>query len=100
MLPLRHCAATVQEDEDGAAGCRGAASPGEGGDDGWWCWPWPWALVRWRRHLNDPAWVGGAQTHLGAASWPAPDGADADPDQLLRIIFGDAAAPVGVVLLL
>jgi hypothetical protein len=102
MLALRHCAATVREDEDGTAGCRGAPLAGEVGDDGWWCcWPWPWELVRWSRHLNDPAWVGGAQTHLGAAPWwPAPDGADADPGQPLRVVFGDAAAPVGVVLLL
>lgn len=68
----------MREDEDGAAGCGGAALAGDGGDDeGWLPWPPPWELVRWSRHLKDPAWVGGAQTHLG-----------------------DAAAPVGVVLLL
>jgi len=56
------------------------------------------AAARWRRHLNDPACVAGAQTHLGAAPWPWPWAEDAD-DQLLRRYFGDAAAaPVGVVL--
>jgi hypothetical protein len=51
MAGLRHCAATVREDEEGAA----LAAVGEEG---------PWGLVRWRRHLNDPGWVAGAQTHL------------------------------------
>lgn len=92
----------MREDEDGAAGCGGAALAGDGGDDeGWLPWPPPWELVRWSRHLKDPAWVGGAQTHLGAGPWPpAPEGADADPGQPLRFVLGDAAAPVGVVLLL
>lgn len=98
MLALRHCAATVREDEDGTAGGGPAAAvSGDGGDDGWL---WPCELLRWSRHLNEPACVAGAQTHLGAAPWPPPDDADADDDQLLRIVFGDAAAPVGVVLLL
>jgi len=95
----RHCAATVREDDGGTAGGGAAevvaAAAGEGGDAGW-----PWELARWRRHLNDPACVAGAQTHLGAAPWPWvwPWAEDAD-DQLLRMCFGDAAAaPVGVVL--
>jgi hypothetical protein len=37
---------------------------------------------------------------LGAAPWPWPWlWADEADDQLLRIVLGDAAAPVGVVLL-
>ena len=73
MLGLRHWVATVPEDEDGEAGCRGTAlaAGGERGEEGrlpWPCpWPWPWELVRWKRHLKDPAWVAGAQTHLEAA---------------------------------
>ena len=72
MLGLRHWVATVPEDEDGEAGCRGTAlaAAGEGGEEGqlpWpWPWPWPWELVRWKRHLKDPAWVAGAQMHLEA----------------------------------
>ena len=100
MLAWRHCAATVREDEDGTAGGGAAAVAGEEGEVGWWPWPWPWELLRWSRHLNEPACVAGAQTHLGAAPWPPPDEADAADDQLLRIFLGDAAAPVGVVLLL
>ena len=104
MLELRHWVVTVPEDEDGEAGCRGTAlaATGEGGEEGRlpWPWPWPWELVRWKRHLKDPAWVAGAQTHLEAGPWPAPDGADADPGHLLRVFLGDAASPVGVVLLL
>jgi len=93
----RHCAATVRE-EDGAAAGGGAAEvvAGEGGDAGW-PWPWPWELLRWRRHLKEPACVAGAQTHLGAAPWPWLWADEAD-DQLLRIVLGDDAAPVGVVL--
>jgi hypothetical protein len=30
----------------------------------------------------------------------APEGADADPGHLLRVVLGEAAEPVGVVLLL
>ena len=70
MLGLRHWVATVPEDEDGEVGCRGTvlATAGEGGEEGRlpWPWPWPWELVRWKRHLKDPAWVAGAQTHLEA----------------------------------
>ncbi|RLN07690.1 hypothetical protein C2845_PM11G06210 [Panicum miliaceum] len=89
-----HWASTVREEaEDGA----GAAPPaaGEVGGDG--CgWPWPWELVRWRRHLKDPACVGGAHTHL--APPPPPEEAD---EKLRRMVRGDAAAaPVGVVLAL
>jgi hypothetical protein len=84
----RPYAATVREDEEDPA-----VVAGDGGDDEW---PWPWELVRWSRHLKDPAWVAGAQTHLGAP-WPWLRPEDAD-DQLLRIVLGDAAAPVGVVL--
>ena len=47
--------------EDVEAGCRGTAlaAAGEGGEEGRlpWPWPWPWELVRWKRHLKDPAWV-------------------------------------------
>ncbi|XBI27537.1 hypothetical protein VPH35_052007 [Triticum aestivum] len=70
----------VPEDEDGEAGCRdnALAATGEGGEEGRLPWPWPWELVPWKRHLKDPAWVAGAQTHLEAGLWPAPDGADAD----------------------
>jgi hypothetical protein len=57
----RPYAATVREDEEDPA-----VVAGDGGDDGW---AWPWELVRWSRHLKDPAWVAGAQTHLGAR-WP------------------------------
>ena len=37
MLGLRHWVATVLEDEDGEAGCRGIAlaAVGEGGEEGW-----------------------------------------------------------------
>lgn len=95
----RHCAATVREDGGGTAGGGAAevvaAAAGEGGDAGW---PWPWEPLRWRRHLNDPACVAGAQTHLGPAPCPWLWAEDAE-DQLLRMCFGDAAAaPVGVVL--
>ena len=36
--------ATVLEDEDGEAGCRGTAlaAAGEGGKEGRLPWPWPW----------------------------------------------------------
>ena len=68
MLGLRHWVATVPEDEDGEAGCHGTAlaAGGEGGEEGRLPspWPWSWELVRWKRHLKDPAWVAGAQTHL------------------------------------
>ncbi|XBH60567.1 hypothetical protein VPH35_115151 [Triticum aestivum] len=93
MLGLRHWIVTVSEDEDSEAGCHGTAlaAAGEGGEEGrlpWpWAWPWPWELVRWKRHLKDPAWVAGAQTHLEAGPWPAPDGADADPGHLLRVFL-------------
>ena len=66
MLGLRHWVAMVPEDEDNEAGCRGTAlaAAGEEGKEGrlpWpWPWPWPWELVRWKRHLKDPAWVAGA----------------------------------------
>ena len=78
MLGLRHWVVTVPEDENDEAGCRGTslAAAGEGGEEGWL--PWPWELVRWKRHLKDPAWVAGAQTHLEAGPWPAPDGVDAN----------------------
>lgn len=90
---LRHCAATVREDEDCTAAAGAAAAVGE--DDGWPC-----ELLRWSRHLKEPACVAGAQTHLGPDPCPPPpDDAEAADDQLLRI-FGDAAAPVGVVPLL
>ncbi|EMS53464.1 hypothetical protein TRIUR3_08145 [Triticum urartu] len=44
MLGLRHWVATVLEDEDGEAGCRGIAlaAAGEGGKEGRLPWPWPW----------------------------------------------------------
>ena len=84
------------EDET-ARGDAAEAPAGEVGGDG--CgWPWPWELVRWRRHLKDPACVAGAQTHLAAPPpWPwLPEDAD---EKLRRITRGDdAAAPVGVVL--
>ena len=76
MLGLRHWVATVREDEDGEAGCRGTAlaAAGEGGEEGrlpWpWPWPWPWELVRWKRHLKDQTWV-----------------ADTDPNHLLRVFL-------------
>jgi hypothetical protein len=92
----RHCAATVREEAGAAAGGGAAEVAGDGGDAGW-----PWELLRWRRHLKEPACVAGAHTHLGAAPWPWPWlWADEADDQLLRIVLGDAAAaPVGVVLL-
>lgn len=98
-----HWASTVRaEAEDGTPPCAGAAPPaaaGEAGGDG--CgWPWPWELVRWRRHLKEPAWVGGAHTHLPPPwlwLW-LPEDAD---ERLRRMVRGDdAAAPVGVVLAL
>ena len=96
MPGSRHCAATEREDEDGAAS---AAAEEGGGEE-----PWSWPRLRWSRHLNDPGWVAGAQTHLTTGPWPwpwaAPDGAEADPGHLLRDVLGDAAEPVGVVLLL
>jgi len=102
MLGLRHWVATVPVDEDGEAGCRGTAlaAAGEGGEEGRlpWPWPWPWELVRWRRHLKDPACVGGAHTHLAPTPWLWPPPEDAD-EKLRRMARGDdaAAAPVGVV---
>ena len=70
MLGLRHWVATVPENEDGEAGCRGTAlaAAGEGGEEGRlpWPWPWPWELVQWKRHFKDPAWVAGTQTHFEA----------------------------------
>nr|CAB3486952.1 unnamed protein product [Digitaria exilis] len=90
-LGRRHCAATVREDDGGTAG--GGAAEVAAGEGGYAGWPWPWELVRWRRHLNDPACVAGAHTHLGAAPWPWAEEMD---DQLRRMCFGDA--PVGVVL--
>ena len=95
----RHWASTVREDaEDETAGGGAADAPaGEVGGDGWG-WPWPWELVRWRRHLKDPACVAGAQTHLGTPPPWLPEDAD---EKLRRIVRGDdAAAPVGVVVLL
>lgn len=92
----------MREEAEGGTPCAGAAPDeappaGEVGGDG--CgWPWPWELVRWRRHLKDPAWVGGAHTHLPPPwLWP-PEDAD---EKLRRMVRGDdAAAPVGVVLAL
>lgn len=95
FLGRRHCAATVREEDAAAAGGGPAAKvAGEGGDAGLLPWPWPWELLRWRRHLKEPACVAGAHTHLGAAPWPW---LWAD-DELLRSVLGDAAALVGVVL--
>ena len=41
MLGLHHWVATVPEDEDGEAGCRGTtlAAAGEGGEEGRLPWP-------------------------------------------------------------
>jgi hypothetical protein len=95
-----HCASTVREEATPWRGAPDAAPAGDAGGDVVpcaWPWPWPWELVRWRRHLNEFAWVAGAHTHLGA---PPPLGEDAD-EKLRRMVRGDdAAAPVGVVLLL
>lgn len=86
-----------EEDETAGGGAAEAAPSGEAGGEGWG-WPWPWELVRWRRHLKDPAWVAGAQTHLAEA--PPPPWLPEDADEKLRRIMrgDDAAAPVGVVL--
>nr|CAB3446737.1 unnamed protein product [Digitaria exilis] len=49
---------------------------------------------------EDPAWVGGAHTHLAPPPWLWPPAEDAD-EKLRRMVRGDdAAAPVGVVLVL
>ena len=37
--------------------------------------------------MKDLAWVAGAQTHLEAGPWPALDGADADPNHLVRVFL-------------
>ena len=37
--------------------------------------------------MKDTAWVADAQTRLEAGPWPVPDGADADPGHLLRVLF-------------
>lgn len=101
MASDTHRASTVREEAEDETPCAGAA--GEAGGDG--CgWPWPWELVRWSRHLNDPAWVAGAHTHLAPPPppwlWPAEDA----EEKLRRKLRGDAAAaaapPVGVVLVL
>ena len=83
-----HWASTVREEaEDDGTPCAGAARPAAG------------ELVRWRRHLKDPACVGGAHTHLAPPPWLWPPPEDAD-EKLRRMARGDddaAAAPVGVV---
>jgi len=96
-----HWASTVREEaEDEGTPCAGAAAAAAAGEVGgdWcgWPWPWPWELVRWRRHLKDPACVGGAHTHLAPPPWLWPPPEDAD-EKLRRMARGDAAAPVGVV---
>lgn len=102
---VTHWASTVREEAEDGTPCAGAAEDappaGETGGDG--C-AWPWELVRWSRHLKDPAWVGGAHTHLPPPPWLwlwpwLPEDAE---EKLRRMLRGDdaAAAPVGVVLVL
>uniref|UniRef100_A0A0D3F5U2 Uncharacterized protein n=1 Tax=Oryza barthii TaxID=65489 RepID=A0A0D3F5U2_9ORYZ len=96
-----HWASTVREEaEDGRGAAEAPPAAGEVGGEGCgWLWPWPWELVRWRRHLNDPACVAGAHTHL--APPPPPWLPEEALEKLRRIVLGDdAAAPVGVVLVL
>ena len=51
--------------------------------------------------MKDPACVAGAQTHLGAPPPPPPWLPEDADEKLRRIMRGDdAAAPVGVVVLL